>query len=404
MPASAVVSPSAIDLMSGAFYAGDAREGYRWLRQNAPVWYDEANGIWGIATYAAVVDASTTPAAFSNANGSRPFHGPLPMMIDMDDPAHRNRRKLVNRGFTPRRVADRTPRVREICDAILDRICEKGEADFVTDVAAPLPLFVIADLLGVLPEDRDALLRWSDDMVASQGATTEETMAAAGAAFGEYHAYATDVIAKRRAEPTDDLVSVLVHAEVEGDRLSDDELIYESLLILVGGDETTRHVIAGGVEQLLRAPAQLSRLREDPEASGGAVEEMIRWVSPIKTMNRTLTKDVSFHGAEMKAGQQALLLYESANFDDSHFPDPDVFDIGRTPNDHIAFGLGTHFCLGASLARLELREMISTILERLPDLRLATDEQLPRRANNFISGIEHMPVVFTPSPPVGATA
>lgn len=390
-----------IALLDGAFYADDPRPAYAWMREHAPVYYDESAGMWGIASYDAVVAAETNPAVFSNAQGSRPG-GAMPMMIDMDDPAHQKRRRLVHRGFTPRQVSGREQRVREICDEILDDLCERGACEFVHDIAAQLPLIVIADLLGVLPEHRADLLRWSDDMVASQGAPNEETWTRATAAFEEYDVYARRVIAARRERPTDDLVSVLVHAEVDGDRLDDDELVYESLLILVGGDETTRHVISGGVSELLRHPQVWQRLRDDPEAIPAAVEEMLRWVTPIKTMNRTLTRDLSFFGADLKAGDQAFLLYESANFDASQFRNPDAFDIDRSPNDHVAFGLGVHYCLGASLARLELRVLLERLLTRLPDLAPATDDPLPRRHNNFISGIEAMPVRFSPSAPVSA--
>ena len=394
-----------IDLLDGRFYAGDCRPTYAWMRAHEPVYRDERNGVWGAASYGAVLDAEKDPRTFSNAGGIRPDSPPLPMMIEMDDPDHKKRRMLVYRGFTPKRVADSEARVRAICDALIDAVCERGECDFVRDLAAPLPMIVIGDMLGVAPADRDDLLRWSDDMVSalSSDAPAELMEKAAVAAF-EYAEYAMGVIAARRAQPTDDLMSALVHAEVDGERMSNDELIHESLLILVGGDETTRHVISGGMEQLLLDPAQRDRLVAEPGGISVAAEEMLRWVTPIKNMCRTVTKDATFYGSDLKAGDKVMLLYEGANFDESHFDDAERFDATRHPNEHVAFGFGTHYCLGQALARVELNVMFERLLSRLPDMKLATDEPLPRRPANFISGLESMPVQFSPTAPVGASA
>jgi cytochrome P450 family 142 subfamily A polypeptide 1 len=223
-------------------------------------------------------------------------------------------------------------------------------------------------------------------------------------AFVGYTQYINPVIADRRATGnTDDLVGVLCHAEIEGDSLDDDSLVHESLLILIGGDETTRHVISGGVEELLAQPDQKAKLAADPSGlMPGAVEEMLRWVSPIKNMTRTATRDVELEGEVIREGQELLLLYPSANRDEAVFENPDTFDITRNPNPHMAFGFGAHFCLGNQLARLELRVMVERLLARLPDLHLAVDRSaLPRRAANFISGIDDMPVAFTPTAPLG---
>ena len=284
------------------------------------------NDLWGIATYGGVRAAEGNPAVFSNAGGSRPDTGPLPWMMDMDAPDHLKRRKLVNRAFTPARVRESAPRIRAICDELIDAVCERGECDFRHDLAAPLPLIVICDLLGFPPEDRAALLRWSDEMLGSLNGGPERSQAAA-ASFGDYMEYARGVIADRRAKPADDLVSILVHAEVDGERLDDDELVFEMLLLLLGGDETTRNVTCGGMEQLLAHPAQKRRVAADPALLPGAVEEMLRWVSPIKNMNRTVTEDVEFGGQQLRAGAKVLMLYESANFDEAQFDDPSRFDI-----------------------------------------------------------------------------
>ena len=204
-------------------------------------------------------------------------------------------------------------------------------------------------------------------------------------------------------EPSDDLVSVLVHAEVDGERLDDESIVQESLLILIGGDETTRHVITGGMLALVNHPDERDRLRAD--LAGGmqvAVEEMLRWVTPIKNMSRSVTRDVEIGGQQLHAGDQLILVYPSANRDEAVFADPFRFDVARDPNPHLAFGFGAHFCLGASLARLELNVMFERLLSRMPDVELAGTD-LPYRASNFIVGPEAMPVRFTPTAPVGAT-
>jgi len=390
-----------IDLCSGAFWAGDHHEALTWMRATAPVYWDGA--IWGITRYDDVKAVSKDPATFSSAGGIRPGFAPLPMMIDMDDPAHLQRRKLVNKGFTPRRVRDSEPAVRRACHEILDAVIETGEADLVRDVAAHLPMIMIGDALGVRPEHRADLLRWSDDMVKGQDVNASaERLDAAATAFGEYWAYASEVIADRRADPTDDLMSVLVHADVDGERFTDDEIIHESLLILVGGDETTRHVISGGVHQLLLHRDQWERLGTDPGARPSAVEEMLRWVTPIKNMVRTATRDVVVGDQQVHEGDELMLLYPSANRDDAVFDDPFRFDVERSPNEHVAFGFGPHFCLGASLARLEISVMLEELVTRTPDLALADPSaDLRWRPANFISGLESLPVTFTPGPREG---
>jgi cytochrome P450 family 142 subfamily A polypeptide 1 len=386
-----------IDLLDGGFYVDDPQPKYEWMRAHAPVYFDGRNGVWGFASYDAVITASKDPATFSNSGGIRPDNGPIPMMIDMDDPEHWKRRKLVNKGFTPRRVRDSEMKIREVCDAIIDEVCERGECDFVRDIAAPLPMIMIGDMLGVRPDDRGDLLRWSDDMVSAQsGKATDEDWQKAMDAMAGYTAFCTEAVAERQRQPTDDLMSVLVHAEVDGDRLDADEVLHESLLILVGGDETTRHVISGGMEQLLLNPDQHKLLLEEPAVIGTAVEEMLRWVSPIKNMCRTVAHDTDYMGQRLREGQKCMLLYESANRDETKFADPYRFDVQRQPNDHVAFGFGSHYCLGQALARLELKVMFEQLLTRLPDLDFAADPAgLPRRRANFISGLESMPVRFT---------
>jgi cytochrome P450 family 142 subfamily A polypeptide 1 len=390
--------------MSGVFFGREPHDAYAWMRANAPVYYDEPNDLWGVASYAAVKAASLDTESFSNAGGIRPKYPPIPMMIDFDAPEHVRRRRLVSEGFTPKRVRAMEDKLRMVCDAIIDKVCAEGRCDFVRDIAAPLPIIMIGDMLGVAPDDRDDLLRWSDDMLKGQGSPDPDAMTNAMNAFVEYSEYIHPVFDDRRASGNrDDLVGVLCHAEIDGDSLDDDSLVHETLLILIGGDETTRHVISGGVEELLAHPDQVAQLADDPAGlMPGAVEEMLRWVTPIKNMARVATRDVELAGSQIRAGQELLLLYPSANRDEAVFEQADTFDITRSPNPHLAFGFGAHFCLGNQLARLELRVMVERVLARLPDLRLATERSaLPRRQANFISGIEEMPTAFTPSAPVG---
>src|SRR5919109_33166 len=250
-----------IDLLDGRWYAGQPHEQWAWMREHAPVYWDSKNEVWGITRYHDVLAIEKDPATFSSRRSPRPHGNPLPMMISMDDPQHTRRRKLVNRGFTPRRVRDHEPTIRRICTHIIDRVCEQGRCDFVWDIAAPLPLLLIADMLGFPPESYDDLLRWSDDLIrATTAEPTPELQAASMHAATSFREYQLGVIADRRAKPRDDLISVLCHAEIDGERLDDESLVQETLLILIGGDETTRHVISCGMLALMDHPEQRAEL------------------------------------------------------------------------------------------------------------------------------------------------
>jgi cytochrome P450 family 142 subfamily A polypeptide 1 len=393
------VAQRSLPLTSGAFWGRNPLDDLAWARRHDPVHWDDAGGVWGVTRYDDVMTVSRHPELFSNAGGIRPDTGPTPMLIDMDNPAHAKRRKLVNSAFTPNSVRRRAERITATADRLIDRVCERGACDFVWDLAAWLPLIVIGESLGVDAADHPTLLQWSDDLLSGLdgGEGSVEKMTEV---FLEYEAYARRLIADRRAAPTEDLLSTLVHAEVDGDRLSDDELIFDSLLILIGGDETTRHVISGGVYQLLVHREQWEELRANRDLVSSATEEMLRWVSPIKNMARTATEDTELGGKAIAAGQKLLLLYPSANRDDSHFADPDTFDIRRQPNDHLAFGFGPHVCMGSNLARLEITTILDRILTRLPDLALVDEAEPTFRPANFVSGYESMPVTFSPSRPL----
>src|SRR6516225_740695 len=285
-----------VDLTDGAFYAGDSRAVYRWMRENEPVFRDR-KGLAAASTYQAVIEAERNPELFSNAGGIRPDQDGVEMMIEMDDPQHLLRRKLVNSGFTRKRVKDQESKIVALCDTLIDAVCERGECDFVWDLAAPLPMAVIGDMLGVRPEERKMFLKWSDDLVAFLSShVSQDDFQVTMDAFAAYNEFTRDTIARRREQPTDDLVSVLIHSEVDGERLTDDEIVMETLLILIGGDETTRHTLSGGTEQLLRHADQHERLVDDLGLLPNAVEEMLRWTSPVKNMCRMLTADTEFHG------------------------------------------------------------------------------------------------------------
>ena len=385
------------DLLDGHWYAGQPYDDWAWMREHAPVYWDAKNKVWAFTRYHDVLAVEKDPATYSSYTAPRPHGFHLPMMISMDAPEHSHRRKLVSRGFTPRRVRDHEATIRRICTGIIDKVASKGECDFVWDIAAPLPLLLIADMLGFPPESYDDLLRWSDDLIRATTVDPPIEVATAGLeAMLEFREFQLGVIAARRADPHDDLVTILCHAEIDGERLDDESIVQESLLILIGGDETSRHVMTDGMLALLAHPEQMAILRNDPAKLEIGVEELLRWVTPIKNMSRTVTREIEVQGQTLHEGDQLILLYPSANRDAAVFENPDEFDVQRDPNPHLAFGFGPHFCMGASLARLELQVMFGELLRRLPDLHLAGDP-LPRRSSNFISGPEAMPVAFTPA-------
>jgi cytochrome P450 family 142 subfamily A polypeptide 1 len=386
------------DLLDGSWYASQPHEDWAWMREHVPAYWDPKNEVWALTRYHDVLAVEKDPGTFSSYRAPRPHGDHLPMMISMDDPEHSRRRKLVSKGFTPRRVRDHEQTIRRLCTEIVDRVAPKGECDFVWDIAAPLPLLLIADMLGFPPGSYDDLLRWSDDLIRGSTLDPSPEVAQAGMeAMLAFREFQIGVIADRRSKPPqDDLVSILCYSEIDGERLDDESIIQESLLILIGGDETSRHVMTDGMLALLEHPDQMAILRDDPSAIEVGVEELLRWVSPIKNMARTLTREIEFRGQTMRAGDQVILMYPAANRDETIFEEPNRLDVRRIPNPHLAFGFGPHFCMGAALARIELKAMFEELLHRLPDLHLAGDP-LPRRSSNFISGPEAMPVAFTPA-------
>lgn len=376
-----------VHLLSPDFYA-DPHPLFTWMREHAPVYWDDTTGLWGVALHADVMAVSKDWETFCSGQGSRP-ESSVPSMINTDPPQHILRRRIVSAGFTPRRVQDHEPFLRRKVGELIDRVVERGSCDFVREVATPLPMYMIGELMGLPEADHDMLLHWSDLFATGGEHVRDETVAA----VQDYTDYILKLIEERRGNDAEDLVSLVVNAEVEGEKLSDWDLVFETMLILVGGDETTRHVISGGLEQLLRHPEQWALLLREPERLSTAIEEMLRWTTPIQNMNRTATRGAALGGQRIREGDRLLLLYPSANRDERVFPEPFRFDVTREPNDHVAFGgFGRHHCLGAQLARLELRVLFEELLERLPELRLAGTEAPQQRRGNFVLGLESLPV------------
>jgi cytochrome P450 family 142 subfamily A polypeptide 1 len=362
-----------------------------WMRANAPVYWDDSTGIWGITRHADVMRIEADATTFCSRLGSRP-ESSVPSMINKDDPEHSARRRLISSGFTPRRVRQHEDFLRDVVTRLIDDVIERGSCDVVADIATEIPLRMIAKLMDLPEADFDKLVHWSD-LFATGGPEVRDQVVAA---VYEWAAYILEKVEQRRGGEGTDLVSLLVNAAPGGEQLGAEDLVHEAMLILVGGDETTRHVMSGGLDALLRNPEQLDRLRADRSLLPGAIEEMLRWVTPVRNMNRTATRDVQVGDQAIREGDRMLLLYLSANRDESVFDEPERFDIARTPNPHVAFGgYGRHFCLGAQLARLEMTVLFGEVLGRLHELRLAEPAAAPAmRRGNFVLGLEHLPVTF----------
>jgi len=391
-----------IDLLDGYLYAGDPYPTYAWLRENDPVHWDPVNEIWGISRYHDVVDIEKHTRRYSSARGSRPKIEYSITMINMDDPAHQQMRSLVNRQFTPRAVKQIEHDVRVVVTGLIDDVCEHGHCDAVRALAAPLPAIIIGDKLGYPRELWPKLVHWSETTMQGGGGPRFATVASSKAGE-EFGAVTWQLIQERRASPKDDILSVWCHKPLPDGRLmTDEEIIHEALLLLDGGAETTRTVIGSIMLELANRPGQRQALIDDPSVlAETGVEEFIRWVTPILNMRRTVTEDHELHGKLLKAGDEVLLMYSSANRDPEVFTEPETFDVRRAHNNHVAFGFGTHFCLGASLARLEIRVMFEELLRRIPDWRLEpyADPQIQPAA--FARGLKSLRIEFTPTARAG---
>ena len=384
-----------INILDRDLYQNGPFETLAWIRNNQPVFRD-VRGMWMLSKLEDIRWAERQPVLFSSAiNGSRPNGTAQPSMIDADDPDHARQRRIVSRGFTPRQMAAYESHVEAVARQLVDAVVNAGTCDIVADIAKPLPMTLIGEMLGAPEEDYERLQTWSDRMIAGSDGPENVTEDVMTAAF-DYYTYISEVIEQRKSKPGDDLVSKFVTAAEDGEDILDDaHVVGNALLLLVGGNETTRNVIAGGIEALIRRPEQMRYAQNSQENLERTVEEALRWVTPIITMNRTTTQDVAVRDVTIPEGSQVVMHYLSANRDEDMFVNPDEFDASRHPNPHIAFGWGPHLCLGANLARLELRSVYREILTRMHDLRFADQNFEPRYSHSsFVRGIQTLPVAF----------
>ncbi|MFN8628594.1 MAG: cytochrome P450 [Candidatus Binatia bacterium] len=402
-----------LDLLDPALYQGDPHPTFAWLRQHEPVCWDARHGVWLVTKYADVAYVSKNHEIFCSGQGIRPNSNRKAGLITMDEPRHSEMRRLVNRGFTPRMVSRLEPHMREIVTECIDGVAALGACDFVPTLAVPLPMLVIAELLGVRTEDRERFRVWSDAIAAQDGQPDGSVpVLEAQQAVAEYAAYLTDIIEDRRRNPCDDLISVLTHAFDEGrlsadltqmasgeadyTQMANDELLGMLVLLLAAGNETTRNALSGGILALSQHVAEYDKLRAHPELLPSAIEEILRWSTPVINFRRTATRDTELGGQRIREGDQVVIFYSSANRDEDVFADADRFRIERSPNEHLAFGIGNHFCLGANLARLEMRVMFEELLRRVPDIRLAPGATPVYTHSAVLRSVESLPVVFTP--------
>jgi cytochrome P450 len=387
------------NLVDAATYAsGPPHALFARMRAEAPVcWHPEPNGpgFWALTRHADVLTVSRDAATFSSARGGYMPQDMDPMavaqsrlmLLGMDPPEHTRLRGLVNRGFTPRQVARLEPRIRALSASIVATVAPRGACDFVTEVSGELPSLLIAELMGIPPDDGRRLYELTERM--HQTGAPADTQAA----VVEMMTYAAGVRTAKRAQPADDIASVLLQAEIDGERLSDLEFDLFFLLLINAGGDTTRNLVASGMLALLAHPDQLAAVRADRALLPGAIEEMLRFVPPVVQFRRTLARDAEIRGQKLREGEKVVMFYPAANRDEEVFAAPDRFDVRRTPNPHLAFGGGgAHYCLGANLARLEIRCLFEAVLDRLQDLELAGPVE--RLHSWFIDGPRRMPVRF----------
>ncbi len=383
-----------VDLLAPELYAGDPHAVYSWMRRHEPVYWDATNRLWAVTRYDDVVEVERRKDLFISSGqepgGYRPNIPADPALIGTDDPLHSARRNLVARRFTPRAVGAWEDHVRSEVGALLDAaLAHGGPVELVGEVAAPLPAGVIGRLLGFHDDMAPQLQEWSERSIVVGGGPRYMTEDGIAACI-EFAQATADLYEEKLRCPADDVMSVWTSAELPDAEFGLDEVISDALLLLDGGAETTRTVIARGTVALAEAPEQWAALRDGADLST-AVEELIRWVTPIHNMCRTAVADVELGGATVRAGDQVVLCYASANRDETYFPDGDRFDVTRTPNHHLSFGFGTHFCLGASLARLEIRLYLEELLARVSELRVVPGSFVDM-PNAFVNGVRRVEV------------
>ncbi len=408
------------------FLRGEAYEAFRTLRREAPVHYNERSwgkGFWNITKYEDVLNVGVDPHTFISGKGiildndgvrtarenqfAQDSFGMDPrgnMMIMMDPPRHTLMRQLVNKAFTHKAVRRMEVHIRELVTKLLDNICEKGECDFVMDISRLVPLEVICEMVGVPEGDWETMFELSnrvlgfDDPEYGGGTENRQEITADEMQMSlELFGYLSGLVNERKANPRDDVLSALTLAEVDGQSLNEGEIFLFFLLLILAGNETTRNATSGGMLAMIENPDQRQRLIDNPGLITSTVEEIVRWTSPVMHFERVATKDTEIRGVPIKEGEEVCLWYPSANRDEDKFDNPDSFDVGREPNEHIAFGKGEHFCLGVNLARLEIRVIFEELMKRIPDMELAGPPD--RLRSNFLNGIKRMPVTFTPSAP-----
>jgi cholest-4-en-3-one 26-monooxygenase len=396
------VAPNDVDVYDlDTYVKGVPHALLRRLRKEDPVHFNPepgGAGFWAVTKYADVVAISKDPKTFSSARGATNIWD-LPkehlstvqmLMVNMDPPRHSKFRRLVSRGFTPRMISRLEPFIREAAIRSIENVSKLVECNFVREVAAELPLIVIADLMGIPQDDRHKVFDWSNRLIGFDDPEFQTSFADGTIAAQELWMYANGLADLRKKEPGEDLVSILVQGEIDGEHLTEMEFDAFFLMLAVAGNETTRNAISGGMLALMENPKERQRLIVDPSLLPSAVEEMLRWVTPVIHFRRTATRDVELRGRQIREGDKVVMFYPSANHDEEVFENPDVFDVSRTPNDHLSFGVGQHFCLGASLARLELKVLFEELLRRLPAMELAGNVR--RLRSNFINGYKEIPV------------
>ena len=386
----------------------DPYPAYRALRESDPIHYSPLLDAWVLTRYDDIAFVLSDPRFSANRRQARnrfaqmaelqqleerfgPF-GRAPTMLTSDPPQHTRLRRLVSKAFTARAVEDLRPRIAAIVDSLLGAVRESDRFDIVTDLAYPLPVIVIAEMLGVPPEDRSQFKRWSDDVVATLGGpfAGPEVIQRGAEAVQQLAEYLREIIAQRRRQPRPDLISGLIAAEEQGQVLSEDEILATGMLLLIAGNETTTNLIANGMLALFRHPDELQRLRRNPTLIRPGVEELLRYAGPVQGTARVATADVSIGGRTVSAGQLVFVLIAAANRDPAKFPNPEDLDITRHPNEHLAVGDGIHFCLGAPLARAEAQTAIGALVQRFPHLQL--DGQPQWGGTFIIRGVKSLPV------------
>jgi len=382
---------------------------YRHLRENDPVQRNPFFDGWSLSRYKDVVAILKDPRYSCDERKSKRYprlrqqmeeagvsleqENRQRSMVRMDPPDHRRLRGLVNKAFTPRAVQRLAPRIEAIASDLLDKAADRGEMDFMRDFAGPLPVIVIAEMLGIPAEDHGRFKQWSDDAISSLGVASAEDRRRTKKASEELMAYLREIADQRRKQPREDLITGLLQAEEQGDRLTWDEFFSTVFLLLVAGNETSTNMLGNGLLALLRQPEQFALLRARPELAESAVEEILRWNCPVVLTTRFPKEDIAFGDALFKKGETVVCLFASANHDPEMFPQPERFDIARAENKHLAFGLGIHFCLGAPLARLEGRIAFNLLAQRFSNMKLATDE-LQWVRNTAIRGLKALPIAF----------